>query len=240
MTRASKFWLVAAAVASFGMIGCGGSSNNDTARSPWAGVYQATYTRGPGSVMFHVENNGDLHIVVHDEDLQETYTGETTINAQGEFSGEATHVGGTHQIQFTGEISGTGVSGLVTGSITGQFDATFSGSYQSSGDENMFADEYFGSFIGDASGSVNLTVAANGTVTVTATDDNGSFSGTGTVSTLGLVTVNANGDGPTAGTTYSFSGFLKPSGSGGGAWEFTDGGGTGNTVGTWTVSNQVD
>lgn len=235
MTKFKQFWLIVAAVASLGVVGCGGNNDDNSSLVPYGGIYQMSYTRGPGTVLMQVETDGDVNVIIRDSDLGATFSGTGTVDSTGEISGSATDIGGTDEVNFSAQITGTGSGALVTGSITGVFSATFSGAYYASGSQSIFADEYTGSFTGDADGTIELTISTAGVVNITATEGANTYEGTGEVSPLGLLTVNANGVGAAAGTTYSFTGFVDIDGGGDGAWQATDGATT--TNGTWTITN---
>jgi hypothetical protein len=190
---------------------------------PWAGLYRGTYSgTESGTLLVVVDPDGMVTVHVTSPRGTEVYTG--TIAANGEFSVDGMLLG-TYAITFGGSMSGVGPNRMGSGTWSAPAVAA-SGTWQT--DEiNPWAGHYIGTFSGGLSGTLDVTTADDGAVTVLASG----MTFTGAVRIDGTLDVTGSLSG---GVMVSYAGAmtgLAPNRSGSGTWTSSLG-----VSGTWSIT----
>jgi hypothetical protein len=190
---------------------------------PWAGLYRGSYAgTESGTLLVVVDPNGTVTVYVMSPRGQETYTG--TIAANGEFAVEGMLLG-TYAITFGGSMSGVGPNRMGTGTWSAPAVGA-SGTWQT--DEiNPWAGHYTGTFAGGLSGTLDVTTADDGAVTVLA--QGMVFTGAARIDGTLDVTGTLSG-----GVMVSYAGAmngLAPNRAGSGTWVSSVG-----LSGTWSIT----
>jgi hypothetical protein len=192
---------------------------------PWAGLYRGSYAgTESGTLLVVVDPNGNVTVYVTSPRGQEVYTG--SISANGEFAVDGTLLG-TYAITFSGSMSGVGPNRTGTGTWSAPAVGA-SGTWQT--DEiNPWAGHYTGSFAGGLSGTLDVTTADDGSVTVLASG----MTFTGSVRIDGTLDVTGTLSG---GVMVSYAGAmsgLAPDRAGSGTWSSSVG-----LSGTWSITEE--
>lgn len=200
MKRSISTFLLALPLA-LSLQSCGGDFSFGDARP---GLYSLSYDRDvpavrgtvSGDLMVSVDEKGGVEFVLHDGSIGHAY-GAGEIDGQGHFTASTNLPPRPDArglvVNVEGQVNG---SGAVNATLSGDITANVTGDYYSDGTTNPFAADYDGVMTGSLTNSVDLDVAADGSVTGTI----------GSLSLAGTGTIQPVGDGTIVFTPGSFRG----------------------------------